>query len=149
MADIDIKVAPAFARAEIGSVYVLGWVDGLPDVFGLVRVDDIQAGVAGAIVEEVATDTYTLVSADAFKYKRLTYADGCAVTVPPDVFTDNITLTLRGVFAGCTLEPGAGVTLNIPGGGVEPFTFTEEGATVQLKNVGGNTWDVIGSIQGS
>jgi hypothetical protein len=93
--------------------------------------------------------TYTLVIGDAYGYLRATNASGCAITVPPNssvAFILGTVITFRAATAGAvSLVAGAGVTLNPPGGAGSPLSFAEEGATVQIKKVGTDTWDVIGN----
>lgn len=101
-----------------------------------------------AIVEDVSTTTYTLVSADADnKYKRLSNAAGCAVTVPPNAsvaIAVDTTITFRSVNAGSSLVAGSGVTLTSMG--ASGLSFSETGAVVQIKKVATDTWDVIGGV---
>ncbi|MDR7101461.1 hypothetical protein [Croceicoccus sp. BE223] len=116
------------------------------DVAGLAAA---LAAASIATSEEIAGPTYTLALADgANKYKRATNAGGCLITVPPDsdvAFAIDTVVTFRAATAGLvSLVAGGGVTLNRPGGSGGSLNFAEEGATVQIKKVGANAWDVIG-----
>lgn len=110
---------------------------------------DAQARAAISVAPSVvSTTTYTLVLADAYGYIRLTHASGCDVTVPPnatEAFAIGTVITFRNAGAGISaLVAGAGVTLNPRGGSGGSLDFAEEGATVQIKKVATNEWDIIG-----
>lgn len=94
----------------------------------------------------VAAASLTLALTDRGAYLRLTSA--CAVTVPPNssvAFPIGSVVTMRQASAGaCSLVAGAGVTLNPPGGASGSLNFAEEGATVQIKKIATDTWDIIG-----
>jgi len=100
-------------------------------------------------VETISGATYTLAAADANKYKRVTAA--CTVTVPPASsvnFPFGTEIHLRQAGAGAiTLAAGTGVTLN----GVDGFDLATEkhGATITLKKVDADTWDVFGLLKAS
>jgi len=118
----------------------------IADVTGLAAT---LAAAGIAATEPIADPTYTLVLADgATKYKRATNAGGCVITVPPNsdvAFAINTVVTFRAATAGLvSLAASAGVTLNPPGGAGGSLNFAEEGATVQIKKVGADEWDVIG-----
>jgi hypothetical protein len=108
-----------------------------------------MSGTGPAETETISGATYTLVLADASnKYIRLTNVAGCEVTVPPNadvaIPVDTV-ITFRNASAGISsLVAGVGVTLNPPGGSGGSLDFAEEGATVQIKKVATDQWDIIG-----
>jgi hypothetical protein len=96
----------------------------------------------------VATSTYTLVLADFYKWLRCTNAGGCVVTIPTNAavaFLVDTEVTIRAATAGAvSIAAASGVTLNVPTG----FTATllGNGATVLIKKVATNTWDLAGLL---
>jgi len=96
----------------------------------------------------VSGTTYTLVLSDFYKWLRCTNVSGCVVTIPPNssvAFAIDTEVTIRSVTAAeVSIAAGVGVTLNVPAG----FTSTllGNGATVLIKKVGTNTWDLAGLL---
>lgn len=118
-------------------------------VFGAAGYTDAQARAAVSIAPATIADAaYTLVLGDAYGYHRLTNVAGCDITVPPNsdvAFAIGTVITFRqAVAAASTLVAGTGVTLNAPGGAGGSLEFAEEGATVQIKKISTDAWDVIG-----
>ncbi|RWO90942.1 hypothetical protein [Mesorhizobium sp.] len=108
-----------------------------------------QANFRPSVVATVATNTHAPVLADANGYKRCTHVDGCTVTVPLNAavaFPVDTELTYRQaadepvifdtLTDGPTLNGIAGF-LDMSGG---------RGATVTLKKVATDEWDIIGLL---
>ncbi|TIM16290.1 MAG: hypothetical protein E5Y67_03600 [Mesorhizobium sp.] len=108
-----------------------------------------QANFRPSVVATVATNTHAPVLADANSYKRCTHVDGCTVTVPLNAavaFPVDTELTYRQaadepiifdtLTDGPTLNGIAGF-LDMSGG---------RGATVTLKKVATDEWDLIGLL---
>lgn len=96
-----------------------------------------------------ANTTYTLQAADVFTYVRFSNTSGCTVKIPADTTSDFLIgdevdihqATSAGVV---TLVNDVGVTLNTPEG--FQLTLLGEHATVTVKKVANNVWDVMGLL---
>jgi hypothetical protein len=102
------------------------------------------------VVPNTQSDSYTLVLADRGKGIRMNKATAQTLTIPPDVFVDNVMIPVIQTGAGaCTLVAGSGVTLNTPDG----FTLVIDGAgagvTLWCIDPDTNTWDVTGQLVAS
>lgn len=95
------------------------------------------------------TTALTLALTHANKYLRMDNAAATALTVPPQasvVWLADTEIEVRNAGAGkVTLTPGAGVTLNPPFG--KTLVMQGLGATVKLKRVASNEWDVTGDTE--
>ena len=95
-------------------------------------------------IESEAGTAYSLVAADAYKYKRFTAAGAVIVTIPPNIFTVNQRVRMSAVGAGgVTLLAGAGVTLNSRGAAL---TSAGQYAVFEVVCVATNVFDVIGDM---
>ena len=107
------------------------------------------SGGVGAVPKNVTNSTYTPVIEDAFGYLRFTNATGCDITIPLNAsvaFGVGTVINFRAATAGTVaFIENPGVTLNRPGGALGSLNFAEEGATVQIKKVGTDEWDIIGN----
>ena len=107
-----------------------------------------QANFRPSIVDTIADTTYEPVLADANGYLRCTNAAGCAVTVPASAdvaFVVDTEITFRQAGAGAvTFDSPTDVTINVPSGFLAETAY--QGATVTLKNVAEDEWDLIGAL---
>lgn len=99
--------------------------------------------------KEIPQGLYTLERVDTAQYLRFTAQGGCIVTLPENVFDVGDVLTLHTNAEETQIVLAPNVSANAPGGGVSPFSFFEQNATVQLKQYAANEWDLIGGIQGT
>lgn len=101
----------------------------------------------GSVINTQAGTTYTAVIGDADGYIRFTNAGAIAFTVPANAsvaYRVGTVLTIRQGGAGTvTITPDTGVTLNSFGGSL---TTAGQHATVQMKQVAVDVWDVIGHV---
>jgi hypothetical protein len=136
---------------NISNMTVVGtqWTIYLEDatVFGPFTLP--QANFRPSVVDEITTISYAPVLADANRYKRCTNGSGCAVTVPlnADVaFPIDTEITFRQATDGTVSFESAtdGPTLN----GITGFLneTATRGATVTLKKVATDEWDIIGLL---
>jgi hypothetical protein len=92
--------------------------------------------------------TFTPAIGSANRYIRCTNAAGCAITIPPNssvAFPLATEIHFRQANAGAlTFAGGSGVTINVPDG-FESATDTL-GATITLKQVATNAWDLFGLL---
>jgi hypothetical protein len=134
---------------------------GLPDggaagyVLQKASSDDLDVEWAAASdapgVTNISAATWTLALSDANTYMRFTSASGCIVTIPvyADVaFPVGTEVHLRQAGAGSIqlavgAESAADITINPQRAGYGTYT-TWQGATLTIKKVGTNEWDVIG-----
>jgi hypothetical protein len=106
------------------------------------------AGIAVATVVPITVD-YVFTADDIYNYFRTT---GTA----PIVFTMNAIGALVGAEIHVrqqgtglvTILPGAGVTINEPYQGSPSHYLAGTGATITLKHVGSNEWDLMGQVLG-
>lgn len=108
-----------------------------------------QASFRPSIVSTVTGTTYTPVIGDANGYKRCTHASGCAVTIPANAdvaFAVDTEITFRQVGANpITFDVATdGPTLNGLLGFLNETAF--QGATVTIKKVATDEWDIIGLL---
>ncbi|TIN76786.1 hypothetical protein [Mesorhizobium sp.] len=107
-----------------------------------------QAHFRPSVTATVSTTTYDPVLGDANGYKRCTNAAGCAVTVPSNAevaLPVDTEITFRQAGAGAvTFDAPTDVTLNGLLGYLNQTAF--EGATVTLKKVATDEWDLIGLL---
>lgn len=108
-----------------------------------------QANFRPAVVATISTNTYTPILADANSYKRCNHVDGCTVTVPLDAsvaFPIDTEITFRQTDDSAIIFDTAtdGPTLN----GIVGFLNQTgvQGATVTLKKVATDEWDLIGLL---
>lgn len=101
----------------------------------------------GSPIITVSTTTLTLDrDTHAGRYLRCTNASGCTITVPPDVFTDADEVHIRSDSAGTvSFTAGTGVTFNISSL-YSGATLYGQDATVTIKLIGSNTWDIFGLL---
>lgn len=93
----------------------------------------------------VSGSTLTLNATHAGKYIRCTNSSGCAVTVPPGVFTGNTEIHFRQSATGAvSFTAGTGVTINSPTG--YDLATSVSGDVVTLKWVASNTFDLFGNL---
>lgn len=92
--------------------------------------------------------TYTLILTDFYKWLRCTNGSGCVVTIPTNAtaaFAIDTEVTIRAATAGVvSIAAASGVTLNVPTGFIA--TLLANGATVLIKKVATNTWDLAGLL---
>lgn len=98
-----------------------------------------------ATVEVTASRNFA--DTDENKYLRSTSATAVSLTMPLDLVVSdaNAEIHVRQAGAGAvTLVAASGVTLNVPFSGT--LVLAGQGATVTLKRVGANEWDVFGLV---
>lgn len=106
-----------------------------------------NSGLPDLTLPNVQTATaYTLVAADAETGVEVNAATACTVTVPPNAQPgfmkgNKIEITQVGV-GQVTLSPGAGVTLNTPGGLATRARYSK----IYLHQRASNTWVVSGDL---
>ncbi|MDG9855600.1 DUF2793 domain-containing protein [Pseudomonas nitroreducens] len=104
-----------------------------------------SSGGGGSAVVTESTTARTAGLTDNGTYLRFTNASASTFTIPPQssvAWGATTEIHVRRAAAGnLTLEPGSGVTLNIPSGGTLVMT---NNMTVTLKRVASDVWDVIG-----
>ncbi|PSJ55755.1 hypothetical protein [Pseudaminobacter soli (ex Li et al. 2025)] len=105
-----------------------------------------QANFRPSVVGLVAAATFAPVLTDSNCYKRCTNAGGCVVTVPTNAsvaFTVDTEISFRQVADGPVSFIGAAGVLIHPVRGFLHQT-AQQGATVSLKKVATNEWEVTG-----
>lgn len=107
------------------------------------ELDDAIATVGGPAAVETETGGYTLVLADAGKWKRV----DDDVTVPPDssvAFPIGTEVHIEWYGAGpVAIIEGSGVTVNT----AETLNLAKEFAVVTLKKVDTDEWTVVGYLE--
>lgn len=94
----------------------------------------------------VASSTYTLLAGDANSYIRFTNSGGCVVTVPASTFDTDVEIHLRQTLdsSPVSLVAAGGVTLHGVAGTLNATGL--RGATMTIKCVATNGWDVMGLL---
>lgn len=108
-----------------------------------------QQNFRPSIVKTVATTSYTPILGDVNYYMRCTDAAGCAVTLPDNAtvaFPIDTELTFRQLGAATvTFDAPTGVTINGVTGYLNETAAV--GATVTLKKIATDAWDIIGHLK--
>lgn len=114
-------------------------------------VDGVPVGSGGGSLGEVLSyaTNKTLIISDAEKYLRCTATGNTTLTIPPNgdvAFPIGTSIHHRTAGDGkVTFVPGTAVTLEVPFG--QTLTTPGAGATITLKKVAENTWDIIGHTE--
>ena len=177
IAVIEARESPSVGDAvylnegSAGPMTVSGWfrfsdanlssqVSADPAQLDYIAPDSDPTGASGAWVRKYSRPfifetgersgaSYTLQPGDELAYVRLTGAGGCQLTIPKDVFRVGTVITIHSTAAASQVLLDTDVTATAPGGGVAPFSFLEENATIQIKQYAANAWDIIGGIEGT
>ena len=100
----------------------------------------------GAI--SIVTGDLTIDNTMAYSYQRITTGVGTSIYVPEDSSSNILVgteVTIRlGSATACIVVPLGGVTVNPPAGGT--LELGGQGATVTLKKIGVDNWDLIGQV---
>lgn len=130
------------------------------DIRNLMNKASVKKLVSDYVATELAADRYQVVATNtttaltlalthANKYLRMNNAAATALTVPPQAdvtWLANTEIEVRNAGVGkVTLTAGAGVTLNAPFG--KTLVMQGQGATIRLKRVAADEWDVIGDTE--
>lgn len=122
--------------------------DELQNISDTIQYSVVLQDIAnGTVSNETASRSAT--TGDEYSYIRFTGSAPVNFTIDPDStydFADGREITVRQAGTGLvTLVAGTGVTLNTPANGT--LVLGGQGATVTLKKVGDNEWDVMGQVQ--
>jgi len=113
---------------------------------GLLTLASQTALVSFPTVTE-STTARTLALTDAQKYIRTTNSSAVTVTVPPQVdvawLADTEIILFVAGTGQVTIAAGSGVTINTP----ETLKSAKRYATMTLKRVASNTWDLSGNLE--
>lgn len=97
-------------------------------------------------VETETSTSYTLILADAKKYKRMNNASAITVTVPPNssvAFPVNTEIEFEQMGAGVvTFSPGSGVTIN----SFDGLLTNGQYWVCTIKKVATDEWTLIGGV---
>ena len=110
---------------------------------------EANADLLSVFTPNTQTGSYTLQLSDRDGVIiRMTTSSTGVLTVPPDVFSDNVLIPVVGAGSGLkSIAAGSGVTLNYPSGKNLNLRAQGSGVTLWLADVSGNEWDVVGDLE--
>lgn len=120
----------------------------LADIIGNVAASPVLSQIADRQVFDIDSGDVNPDTSYAFGYVRFLSDSPASLVVPNEGtvgFLDGTEIHIRAVGNGLvTVSEGSGVTVNPPFGGT--LVLAGAGATVTIKKVGENEWDLMGQV---